>query len=78
MIVKPTRPTYAQHRVALKYQIKSAKPSQQAGRWMIAIGLLIMFIPVILGPDFISPAGVVVWIVTGIYWLWAGLKQINF
>lgn len=74
MIVKPTTPTYAQHRAALRSQVKPAKPSRSAGRWIVAIGLLIMFIPAILGPDFIAPAGAAVWMALGVYWLRVGLK----
>ncbi|KAF5039119.1 hypothetical protein DSECCO2_547310 [anaerobic digester metagenome] len=76
MLIKPTTPTYADYRASLKARIKSDKPSKWAGRWMVVVGLLIMFTPAILGLEFISPLGAAIWIVTGIYWLWAGLKQI--
>lgn len=77
MIVKSTRPTYAQHRAALKTRARPAKQLHRDGRWMIVMGLLILFIPGILGPDFISPAGAVIWMIIGIYWLSAGLKAVG-
>lgn len=78
MFVKPTTPTYADRKASLTVKrVKVDKPLKWAGGWMIAIGLLIMFTPAILGLDFISPLGAVIWIAIGIYWLWEGLKAIG-
>ena len=78
MIIKPTTPTYADRRASLKVRkSKRDEPDKCVGRWMIAIGLLIMLAPAIVGLPYFAPLGAAIWIIVGLYWLWAGLKAVG-
>lgn len=74
-LVKPTTPTYANYQASLTVkQTKTDKPSKWVGRWMVAIGALLMFIAAKLD---LSTVKTIIFLLSAGWWLWEGLEKLE-